>query len=465
MLGKRKFCHGAHLTPVSYSTMETKRKPNLTTDEVNQVIADLIDKSSIVNGERRLAPGAVTDSAIKFKISRNQVYKLWRSAMKKRKDTGTYYLSPRKKGKVGRPTFYDREWAESAVEQIDPKARTCFRDLSEALGVSTTTAWKMARVDNILQPHSAAVKPILTEEHKLFRLMYAANRIIQRNNDYVYRPCYNEIHVDEKWFDIQPCTQRLYLTNKEIEENKIKAKAQHKSHITKVMFLTAVARPRFNNNGECTFDGKIGMWPFVEKLPAKRNSKNRPKGTLETKNVSVTKDRYREYLINKVLPAIYARFPCDRVGRGEKQPVLIQQDNPYSHIKKDDPEWVEACAQHRHFAVQLIEQPANSPDTNVLDLGLFRALQSQAWKLKRGKTIDNLIENVQKTWDAYDASSLNRIWLTHQSILDEILLNDGGNDYDIPHINKGGLERMGQLPESILVSDRALELARRVRDI
>ena len=58
------------MTPVSYSTMESKRKPNLTTDEVNQLIADLIDKSSIVNGERRLTPGAVTDSAIKFKISR-----------------------------------------------------------------------------------------------------------------------------------------------------------------------------------------------------------------------------------------------------------------------------------------------------------------------------------------------------------------------------------------------------------
>jgi len=444
--------------------MEPKQKPNLTTEQVNNLIGDLLDRSSIVDGNRRLAPGAVNDSAIKFKIGRNQVYKLWRSALQKRKENGTYYLSPRKKGKVGRPIFYDRQVAEAAVEDIDPEQRTCFRNLSQALGVSTTTAWKMTRVDNILQPHTAAVKPILSDDHKLFRLMYAANRIILWDNTYVYQPSYNEIHVDEKWFDIQPCCQRMYLTKKEIEDNKVKAKVQHKSHIIKVMFLTAVGRPRFNRDGECTFDGKIGMWPFVEKLPAKRNSKNRAKGTLETKNVSVTKDRYREYMINKVLPAIYARFPCDRVGRGEKQPVFIQQDNPYSHIKKDDPQWVEACSQHRHFAVELIKQPANSPDTNVLDLGLFRALQSEAWKLKKGRTIDNLIENVQKTWDAYDASSLNRIWLTHQSVLDEIILNDGGNDYDIPHINKDRLERMGKLPESLLVSDRAIQLARRVRD-
>jgi len=49
-------------------------------------------------------------------------------------------------------------------------------------------------------------------------------------------------------------------------------------------------------------------------------------------------------------------------------------------------------------------------------------------------------------------------------VLDEIILNDGGNDYDIPHINKDRLERMGKLPESLLVSDRAIQLARRVRD-
>jgi len=65
--------------------MEPKQKPNLTTEQVNNLIGDLLDKSSIVDGDRRLAPGAVNDSAIKFKIGRNQVYKLWRSALKKKK--------------------------------------------------------------------------------------------------------------------------------------------------------------------------------------------------------------------------------------------------------------------------------------------------------------------------------------------------------------------------------------------
>jgi hypothetical protein len=51
----------------------------------------------------------------------------------------------------------------------------------------------------------------------------------------------------------------------------------------KVMFLAAVARPRYDPEGECTFDGKIGMFPFVERVAAKRTSKNLEKRKVETK--------------------------------------------------------------------------------------------------------------------------------------------------------------------------------------
>ncbi len=86
------------------------------------------------------------------------------------------------------------------------------------------------------------------------------------------------------------------------------------------MFLCALARPRFDDNGNCTFDEKIGMWPFVEEVEAQRRSDNRPRGTIITGVVSCDKNRYREYLIQKVLPAIRMKWP-DRDRR-----LLIQQD-------------------------------------------------------------------------------------------------------------------------------------------
>jgi hypothetical protein len=46
------------------------------------------------------------------------------------------------------------------------------------------------------------------------------------------------------------------------------------------MFLAAVARPRFDANGNVIFDGKLGIWPFTYQEAAKRNSKNREAGTM-----------------------------------------------------------------------------------------------------------------------------------------------------------------------------------------
>lgn len=71
------------------------------------------------------------------------------------------------------------------------------------------------------------------------------------------------------------------------------------------MFLAAVARPQFDNDNNILFDGKIGIFPLVYKEAAKRSSKNRVASTLETKAcTSVTKDVYRSYLLEQVLPQI-----------------------------------------------------------------------------------------------------------------------------------------------------------------
>jgi hypothetical protein len=55
--------------------------------------------------------------------------------------------------------------------------------------------------------------------------------------------------------------QRLYIA---LRKNMPERRCQNKDHILKVMILAAVACPRFNAQGKCTIDGKIGMFPFVK---------------------------------------------------------------------------------------------------------------------------------------------------------------------------------------------------------
>jgi len=106
-----------------------------------------------------------------------------------------------------------------------------------------------------------------------------------------------------------------------------------KNFICKVMFLCVVARSRFNSNGNETFDGKIGIFPFVTKEPAKRRSANRDTGTMETKPISsINKQVSKHFLIHHVLSAIKAKWPIG--DRGET--IFIQQDNAPCHIDEDD---------------------------------------------------------------------------------------------------------------------------------
>ena len=100
----------------------------------------------------------------------------------------------------------------------------------------------------------------------------------------------------------------------------LQACSPHKSFLTKIMFLCAVARIRYAMRRNAWFDGKIGIWPIGKWEPAKRSSKKHANGTPVWKNQCITRDVYREYLIQKCQPAVKEKWPmCN--GR-----IRLQQD-------------------------------------------------------------------------------------------------------------------------------------------
>ena len=153
---------------------------------------------------------------------------------------------------------------------------------------------------------------------------------------------------------------------------KTKHCVKHKSHITKVMFLYAAARPRFNTSLNAWWDGKLGIWPIGDWEPAQRKLKNRPKGMPVWKNKIVTKEVYRDLLITKLIPAIMERWP---VSDRNSRKIFIQQDGAKNHIHEDD-KLFNAALEENRVNTELYTQSANSPDVNLLDLGFFRAIQS-----------------------------------------------------------------------------------------
>ncbi|KAH7835801.1 hypothetical protein Vadar_029964 [Vaccinium darrowii] len=387
-----------------------------------------------VGGE--LKRRAVKEIATKFFVHRKTVQRIWKRAKSCFVNGAAIDVA----SKLQTHSGHKRVQIDlQRISGIDLRRRTSLRSLSKALKVPTTTLHRRLK-EGAIRPHTSAVKPYLFEDAKKARLRFCLSMLEPSSLETqpVFKDMYNYVHIDEKWFFMTKESEQFYLLPEEPEPLRT---CKSKRFITKVMFLAAVARPRFDSTGTETFSGKIGIFPFTYKEPAKRSSKNRATGTLETKAITaVTKDITRSCLIEKILLAIRAKWPrCN-----ETETIYIQQDNAKPHINGLDAQFVEA-AFGGGFDIRLSLQPPSSPDMNVLDLGFFREIQSLQHQ-EAPTTIDELVSAVDKSFEEQSSQSLNQVFLSWQACMVEVMKNFGGNNYKLPHMGKDRLLRNGNLP-------------------
>ncbi|KAK1381046.1 hypothetical protein POM88_027791 [Heracleum sosnowskyi] len=157
--------------------------------------------------------------------------------------------------------------------------------------------------------------------------------------------------------------------------------------------MEARVRPRYDKDGVCIFDGKIGIFPFTIEEPAARASKNRARGVIEVKPIeSITKIVIKQCLIEKIIPAIKVKWSSDF-----NKHIVIQQDNARPHISDNDEDFIKV-AQDGEFYITLANQPPNSPDLNINDLGFFRIIQGLQHE-KAPKTVTQLVYAVKQAYE------------------------------------------------------------------
>ena len=152
--------------------------------------------------------------------------------------------------------------------------RKTYHSTAKAMGVSLNTVQRMLLQSDVCRVHTSSLKPTLTDGNKVSRTELALS-FINKNNTNKFEHMEDLIHIDEKWFYLTKDGQRFIIVADEAEPYR---HVQHKSFLTKVMFLCAVARPRYDMNKNTWFDGKIGIWPIGKWEPVKRSSKKRAKG-------------------------------------------------------------------------------------------------------------------------------------------------------------------------------------------
>jgi hypothetical protein len=422
---------------------------DLTGDERKQMVSRMLSLARHGDDGVKFPRGTITAIASEFHVCTQTLRRVWARARENYSDPTVrqYQASPRKKGRCGRKKKWDPDAVREAIRDIPLFQRRTLRDLAAALGIPKSTLFDLKNDDDnpVIMPHSSALRPLLTEDHKLMRTLFCITKLHAEDN--LYDDFYQCVHIDEKWFFITESQLHVYLVPGEPKPDR---RCLNKDHLLKVMFLGAVARPRYNNDGVCTFDGKIGMFPFIERVAAQRASRNRARGTIITRTVPVNKDRYREFLVNKVVPAIKAKWP------GRDRNITIQQDGASAHIDDNDAAFV-AAGRNGLWNIKLETQPAKSPDFNVLDLSLFRALQSHQWRSGFVNTFDELVVQVLRAYETFEPRKLDFAFITLQHCMDAVLEIHGDNNYSIRHIGKDSMLAAGTLPVRVAASEHALE--------
>ena len=99
----------------------------------------------------------------------------------------------------------------------------------------------------------SSLKPTLTDENKVSR-MELALLFIDKNDTSKFEHMEDLIHIDEKWFYLTKDGQCFIIVANKAEPYR---HVQHKSFLTKIMFLWAGARPRYDMNKNAWFDGRL----------------------------------------------------------------------------------------------------------------------------------------------------------------------------------------------------------------
>ncbi|XP_021858883.2 uncharacterized protein [Spinacia oleracea] len=384
-----------HQTTTRTPNHHKPKTPRINNELRLEILLFLLNRQ--IPGLDTLLYGTVRDAMVHFGYTRKTIGKLWNRA-KRQKQAMDSYILERKYHNCGRKNI---QVTYDSIASIGMGDRTCLRDLAKMLNLGATTVWRLVK-RKMIKPHSSPLYPDISEECKMARMRWVLRLIMDYTipQEPTYYNMYDFIHIDEKWFYLTQKKKRVYFANNEPYPHK---SAKSRTKVPKFMFMAAVARPRWAQDRQCKFDSKIGIFPFTDSVAAKRSPKNRVKGTIETEPVkSFNQIETKGMLINTLIPPIKEKWPPHE---GENV-IFIIQDNP-----------------------------TNSPDCNILDLGFFRSIQSLMHK-KMPKTMEDLTGAVTGSFNELHPKTLFNVWMTLQFVANEILKPKGNNDYQLPHNKK-----------------------------
>ncbi|XP_021771693.1 uncharacterized protein LOC110735817 [Chenopodium quinoa] len=223
--------HGTQVASRKQLTLQKKR--------------EIVDAMLVTMQDGNLPKGHMKQLSIQFRVHKSTISRVFTDIKKQMAQGNTIDVRTKKYGRTGPKP---KEFSDEFLQSVPLYLRQTKRRYATALKIFHVTLHNLKKKER-LRTHTC----------------------ITADGDPTFVDMNHVIHIDEKWFHLNPDKRRFYL----------------------------------NPDGGLLHDGKYGIFPFIVKELAKKSSKIRAACTLVTKALqNVNKDVIREMLLTKVIPAI-----------------------------------------------------------------------------------------------------------------------------------------------------------------
>ena len=318
-------------------------------------------------------------------------------------------FSPSKKARV-----------DQLMEETEGEA-TC-RQVKTALDLgSTETAASYIKLSGYTRL-TKRLKPLLSPAHMQARLKY-----VEANFGSEWAA---HFMTDEKLFVLGLGKKWRYVKAEDADKPCIKF-IDNTNHPPQLMITAIVGRPDLAKG----FDGKVALdFTCAKWQQAVNKSKNRPAGTWEiVPDGTLDGPAYADWLSTvgfHHMSAAMTKLRCKTAG------AVLQDDNAPPHVRAWSTAPRTGCnvgAEAAKHNIKRSEQPARSPDLNVLDLYIWRVLEAGVHR-RRPKTLVELWEALQAAWaEDLTPAKIECAYRLMDPVMSLIQAGNGGNAFKLPH--------------------------------
>jgi hypothetical protein len=324
---------------------------------------------------------------------------------------------PTRDGVGGAPVRMMEEEVTLLTQTLEEHAYDLtYRQIETLTGIPATSIWRYVKETEGWKEVRKGTRPLLKEANREGRMRWA-----EEHEDDEFEL---QIDLDEKIFYAWTASGTLKLP---AGVEKPKTALQSKRFIPNVMCLTGIGKP----NKKHKWDGKLGIWPIGKLRPALRGDKRTglQKGDMIWESATLDGERWEDMLLTLVFPAVRALLPKAKV-------VKLQFDNAPGHKTGADRSDAMIKAMKGRPSIEFVEQIAQSPCTNLCDLGFFRSIDSRLPKLRSFK-VPEFIEQIKTAYEEYPEDKIENLVKMKKRVVVCLSENEGRNDFKLPHSVKG----------------------------